>query len=73
MPILNIYVDQETLARLEHAQSELQRTPKHLARYVNEFTFRLNDANVKHHTLSRLNSLLDAAVGKRLTYERLIG
>lgn len=48
-------------------------SPKHLARYVNEFTFRLNDANVKHHTLERLNSLLDAAVGKRLTYQRLIG
>jgi transposase-like protein len=48
-------------------------SPKHLARYVNEFTFRLNDANVKVHTLARLNSLLDAAVGKRLTYERLIG
>ena len=48
-------------------------SPKHLTRYVNEFTFRLNDANVKVHTLARLNSLLDAAVGKRLTYERLIG
>lgn len=44
---------------------------KHLARYVDEFTFRLNDGNVRNHTLERLNSLLDAAIGKRLTYARL--
>lgn len=45
---------------------------KHLDRYVQEFAFRLNDGNVKRHTMTRLHSLLDAAVGKRLTYEDLI-
>lgn len=28
-------------------------TPKHLNRYVDEFAFRLNEGNVKHHTLHR--------------------
>jgi transposase-like protein len=46
-------------------------SPKHLARYVDEFTFRLNEGNVKVHTLERLDSFIDAIVGKRLTYERL--
>ena len=45
---------------------------KHLARYVNEFTFRLNDANVKRHTLDRLNSFADAAIGCGITYKELI-
>lgn len=45
---------------------------KHLARYVNEFTFRLNEGNVKIHSLDRLDSFVDAVAGKRLTYERLI-
>ena len=44
---------------------------KHLARYVNEFAFRLNDGNVKTHILLRLNALVDQCVGKRLTYESL--
>jgi hypothetical protein len=44
---------------------------KHLARYVDEFTFRLNDGNVKIHTLGRLNSFVAATAQKRLTYERL--
>jgi transposase-like protein len=44
---------------------------KHLGRYVDEFTFRLNEGNVKFHTLERLDSFIDAVVGKRLTYERL--
>ncbi len=44
---------------------------KHLARYVDEFTFRLNDGNVKIHTLDRLNSFVAATAQKRLTYERL--
>jgi hypothetical protein len=29
-------------------------------RYVNEFTFRLNEGNVKNHTLTRLESLVGA-------------
>jgi len=47
-------------------------SPKHLSRYVDEFAFRLNEGNVKHHTLTRLDSLIDGAVGKRLTYKALI-
>ena len=45
---------------------------KHLARYVDEFTFRLNEGNVKHHTMNRLESLVVGTFGKRLTYQRLI-
>ena len=45
---------------------------KHLARYVNEFTFRLNEGNVSRHTMDRLSSLVRAAIGKRLTYQELI-
>lgn len=47
-------------------------TPKHLDRYVDEFAFRLNEGNVKNHTLPRLNSFVDATKGKRLTYKDLI-
>lgn len=45
---------------------------KHLGRYVDEFTFRLNDGNVKVHTLDRLASFVTATSGIRLTYARLI-
>jgi transposase-like protein len=45
---------------------------KHLARYVDEFTFRLNDGNVKRHTLNRLDSFIVASKGRRLTYAGLI-
>lgn len=44
---------------------------KHLARYVNEFTFRLNDGDVRRHTLERLASLVTAAIGPRITYKEL--
>jgi hypothetical protein len=44
---------------------------KHLPRYVDEFTFRLNEGNVARHTMQRLDSLSAAAVGKRLTYKDL--
>jgi transposase-like protein len=44
---------------------------KHLGRYVNEFTWRLNDGNVERHTMERLDSFIKAVVGKRLTYENL--
>jgi hypothetical protein len=47
-------------------------SPKHLSRYVDEFTFRLNEGNVKRHTLIRLDSFIGNAVGKRLTYKGLI-
>jgi transposase-like protein len=45
---------------------------KHLDRYVDEFSFRLNEGNVKNHTLTRLNSFVDGTAGKRLTYKALI-
>lgn len=44
---------------------------KHLARYVDEFTFRLNAGNVARHTLQRLDSFVDAVAGKRITYKEL--
>lgn len=45
---------------------------KHLARYVDEFAFRLNQGNVANHTLDRLESFIDGTAGKRLTYKGLI-
>ena len=45
---------------------------KHLQRYVNEFAFRLNDGNVKRHTMERLDSLSRLLVGKSMTYKGLI-
>lgn len=48
-----------------------QVSAKHLGRYVNEVTFRLNAGNVENHTLARLDSLISAVDGKRLTYARL--
>ena len=45
---------------------------KHLQRYVNEFGFRLNEGNVKIHTMDRIDTLLNKAFGKRLSYAALI-
>jgi hypothetical protein len=45
--------------------------PKHFGRYVDEFTFRLNDGNVKRHTMQRLDSLARSTVGRRITYKEL--
>ncbi len=45
--------------------------PKHLARYVNEFTFRLNDGNVRTQRTERLSSLVAASFGKHITYKQL--
>jgi hypothetical protein len=47
-------------------------SPKHLGRYVDEFTFRLNDGNVARHTLLRLDSFIDGSAGRRLMYKDLI-
>jgi transposase-like protein len=47
-------------------------SPKHLDRYVDEFSFRLNEGNVKNHTLTRLDSFVHGTAGKRLTYKALI-
>jgi len=44
---------------------------KHLGRYVDEFSFRLNEGNVQRHTWDRLDSFVDAVAGKRITYKRL--
>ena len=48
-----------------------QVSAKHLARYVDEFTFRLNEGNVARHSLERLASFVDAVAGKRITYKEL--
>jgi transposase-like protein len=45
---------------------------KHLHRYVNEFAWRLNEGNVKRHSLDRLDSFVAAITGHRITYENLI-
>ncbi len=45
---------------------------KHMARYVNEFAWRLNDGRVQRHTLDRLNSFIGAVTGRQITYEELI-
>jgi len=45
---------------------------KHLHRYVDEFAFRLNEGNVERHTMQRLESFIEKAAGKRLTYKALI-
>jgi transposase-like protein len=44
---------------------------KHIKRYVDEFAWRLNDGNVKRHSLQRLDSFVDAVAGKRITYDTL--
>ncbi len=44
---------------------------KHLNRYVNEFTFRLYEGNVKIHTMDRMNTFIKATVGNRITYKEL--
>ena len=46
-------------------------SPKHTRRYINEFVFRLNEGNVRIPTMKRLYSILDHAIGKRLTYKEL--
>lgn len=45
---------------------------KHLQRYINEFTYRLNEGNVRIHTMDRIDALLGKTRGKRLTYQQLI-
>ena len=45
---------------------------KHLNRYLNEFTFRLNDGNVRVHAMGRLDSMANGMFGKQLRYADLI-
>ena len=46
---------------------------KHLDRYVNEFTFRLNEGNCQVDTADRMAALFGAMPGKPITYKELIG
>ena len=43
-----------------------------MRRYVNEFVFRLNEGNVRNHTMDRLDQIIQNSVDKRLTYQCLI-
>ena len=45
---------------------------KHLQRYANEFSFRLNEGNCRIDTMDRLEALIRGAVGKRLMYKDLV-
>lgn len=45
---------------------------KHLSKYINEFSFRLNEGNVRVDTQDRLDSLFSAMQGKTITYKELI-
>ena len=45
---------------------------KHLARYVDEFTFRLNEGNCEIDTIDRMNALARRIGGKQLAYKELI-
>ncbi len=48
-----------------------QVSKKHLGRYVNEFSFRLNDGDVRRRTIDRLNSFIEMTAHKRITYAEL--
>ena len=45
---------------------------KHLDRYVNEFTFRLNEGNCQVDTQDRMAALFGKMPGKRITYKELV-
>ena len=47
-------------------------TSKRLRRYVSEATFRLNERNVKVHTLTQLEAFVVLTLRFRLSYERFI-
>ena len=49
----------------------IDASKKHLGRYVDEFTWRLNEGNVKRHSLERPDSFVDAVAGKRITYKQV--
>ena len=44
---------------------------KHLHRYIDEFSFRLDKGNCAIDTIDRVRSLVQGATDKRLTYENL--
>ena len=43
-----------------------------LCRYVNEATVRLNEGNVKIHTVKRLEAFVELAFRVRITYRQLV-
>ena len=45
---------------------------KHVDRYVNEFTFRLNQGNCQIDTVDRMKSLIIGSVDKHISYRELI-
>jgi len=47
-------------------------TVKHMSRYINEFTFRLNQGNCRIDTVDRIKAVCSASAGKRLTYKNLV-
>ena len=49
-----------------------QVSKKHLSRYLNEFTFRLNQGACANHTLDRIDAMFVGSLNKRLTYAALI-
>ena len=48
-----------------------QFSVKHMQRYVDEFTFRLNEGNCKVHTMTRIDALIAKTEGVRITYKAL--
>ena len=47
-------------------------SPKHLGKYVNEATFRLNEGNCEVDTIERMESLASQIGDKRLPYAKLV-
>lgn len=45
---------------------------KYLQRYINEFTFRLNEGNCKIDIQDRLDSLFSNMLNKNITYKELV-
>ena len=44
---------------------------KHIHRYINEFSFRLDDGSCEVDTIDRIKALCKVMVGKTLTYKGL--
>jgi hypothetical protein len=45
---------------------------KHLQRYINEFTYRLNEGNVRAQTMDRIEAILRRTNDKRFTYRQIV-
>ena len=48
-------------------------SPKHLHRYVNEASMRLNNGNCEVDTIDRMDALVREIGGKRIAYRELVG